>query len=147
MGRRRNRAASRRGELGDTVSSGGATLPPGDEAVVDADAQEVLARVEVGAGPVGLAHHPAGLVLVLNRYSNFASVLDVATDEVVQRPPLDFYAVEGAFTPDGRRLAVNGTGNPGAKPWDGRSRQPPRGTRRHIPCAGILGAHPQLRRP
>ncbi len=89
------------------VSLPGTPDEPGRHvAVVDADAQEVLARVEVGAGPVGLAHHPAGLVLVLNRYSNFASVLDVATDEVVQRPPLDFYAVEGAFTPDGRRLAV-----------------------------------------
>ena len=75
-------------------------------AVLDRTTRARVGRIEVGAGPVGIARHPSGLLLVLNRYSNFASVIDPASDTVVQRPPVDFYGVEAAFTPDGSRLAI-----------------------------------------
>ncbi len=90
------------------VSLPGTPDTPGQElAVVDAVSHRLMTRIEVGAGPVGMALHPSGRLLVFNRYSNFASVIDVVRDEVVQRPPFEFYAVEGAFTPDGERLVVS----------------------------------------
>ncbi len=81
--------------------------PGGHVVVLDTKTHEVLERIEVGASPTGLALHPDGkLLLVLNRFSNFASVIDTTRDEVIQSPPMDFYAIEAVFSPDGRRLYV-----------------------------------------
>ena len=94
--------------VGDAVyvSLPGTPDHPGHHVIVlDADRHDVIDRIEVGAGPVGMALHPDGRwLVVLNRYSHFASIIDVGRREVVHRAPIDAYAVEAAFTPDGRQL-------------------------------------------
>lgn len=65
-------------------------------------------RVEVGLSPWALTLHPDGRhLVVLNRFSNYASVLDTATDAVVGEIPLDFYCMDLVFTRDGRRGYVS----------------------------------------
>lgn len=77
-------------------------------AVVDLDTASVTDRVEVGSGPQGLVLHPGGRwLLVLNRYSNFASVIDTDNNQVAHHPPMDFYATEGVFSADGGKLFVS----------------------------------------
>lgn len=78
---------------------------PGHEvAVVDTVRERAIGRIAVGASPTGLALHPGGRFLVVtNRYSSFASVIDTFTDQVVLDVSVPFYCVDVAFTPDGRR--------------------------------------------
>lgn len=77
-------------------------------AVVDIESGEVLKKIEVGAGAVGLALHPAGRFLVAtSRFTNFLSVIDTETDEVLHHPPVDFYTTEGVFGADGRLYLSN----------------------------------------
>ncbi len=105
------------------VSLPGSPDTPGHHvAVLDASTRTLLRRIETGTGPVGIARHPSGLLLVLNRYSNFAAVIDPKTDTVVQRPPMDFYAVEAAFTPDGQHLAVTNRWRDQVQLWSVRAR-------------------------
>ncbi len=89
---------------------GSADQPDHRVAVVDLDILAVIATVEVGSNPVGLAVRPAAAgrgeeVVVLNRFSNWMSVIDAATLRV-RDVPTDFYATEGAFSPDGRELWI-----------------------------------------
>lgn len=80
-------------------------LPGSELAVVDGGHVERVALE--GSSPVGLAVHPDGRWLVaFQRFSNFAALVDTERDRVVDALPMEFYAVEGAFTPDGRELWV-----------------------------------------
>lgn len=78
---------------------------PGDEvAVMDTASERLLTRIRVGSSPTGLALHPAGRFLVVtNRFSNFASVIDTWSDEVVHEVEIPWYTTEVVFSPDGRR--------------------------------------------
>lgn len=78
---------------------------PGHEvSVVDLQTRSVLKRLSVGSSPTGVAVHPSGrFVVVTNRFSNWASVIDTATDQVTQDVPADYYLIDVVFTPDGRR--------------------------------------------
>ncbi len=95
------------------VSLLGTELWPGDSvAVVDIAKGEVARRIELrpagesgpaASGPFRLAMHPGGRFLVVtNRFSNFASVIDTQTDAVVSEIPLDFYCMGVTFAADGR---------------------------------------------
>jgi Lactonase, 7-bladed beta-propeller len=76
-------------------------------AVVERSSGRVVTRIQVGAGPTGLALHPQGrFLVVLNRFSNYASIIDTRTLAMVSRAPMDFYAQEAVFTPDGKTLFV-----------------------------------------
>ena len=124
------------------VSLPGTPDEPGHHvAVLDATTHARLSRIETGAGPVGIARHPSGLLLVLNRYSNYASVVDPRTDTVVQRPPMDFYAVEAAFTPDGRHLAVTNRWRDEVQLWSVRARSG--GLDMDAPRAVAIGSNPR----
>jgi hypothetical protein len=75
---------------------------------VDLERHEVSARIQVGHGPSGLALHPDGEVVVaVNRYSNYLSVIDAQADVRVHSPGVDFYARDVAFSPDGDRMYVS----------------------------------------
>lgn len=101
------------------------TLPgivddPSDQlAVVDLSSRTVTKRIRVGRSPTGLALHPGGrFLLVLNRFSNFASVVDTVSDTVVASIPADFYATKAAFTPDGSRVFVTNRWRDAVAIWD-----------------------------
>lgn len=102
---------------GRTVFVGllGSELEPGGElAVYDVVRATVAGRIPLtapdgsgppGSGPYRLIWHPDGRHLVVtNRFSNFASVVDARARKVVAEIPLDFYAQGGAFSRDGRRF-------------------------------------------
>lgn len=95
----------------------GSELEPGSElAVYDVVDDRVTTRISLkpaaesgspGSSPYRLTMHPGGRFLVVtNRFSNFASVVDTARDEVVAEIPLDFYMQGVAFTADGRTAYV-----------------------------------------
>lgn len=99
------------------VSLLGSEREPGHEvAVCDAQTGAVQKRIllkpagEPGApasGPYRMALHPGGRFLVVtNRFSNFASVIDTVRDEVTAEIPLDFYCQDLVFTADGRTAYV-----------------------------------------
>ena len=46
-------------------------------------------------------------MVVLNRFSNYASVIDTRTDRVVSEIPLDFYCNYITYTRDGKRAYVS----------------------------------------
>ena len=102
------------------VSLQGTPDRPGSHVVALAAATgEVVAKIEVGSSPTGLALHPtAGLLVVLNRFSNFVSVIDTAQLEVVQSLPTDFYATEAVWSPDGRRLYITNRWRDAVEIWD-----------------------------
>lgn len=91
------------------VTLAGKEIGPGSEVVVfDLPRRRELLRIEVGSHPFGIAMHPSGRwVVVTNRYSNFLSVIDVATDRVVGMIPVPFYADDLIFAPDGRTAYVS----------------------------------------
>jgi len=104
--------------LAAAITSGGqklyVTLPgnedqPGNEvAVVDVASRRVARRIRVGRSPSALALHPAGRFLfVLNRLSNYASVIDTQRDEVAAEVPLDFYCERIVFDQKGTRAYVS----------------------------------------
>ena len=63
---------------------GGDLMTPGNEvALVDLATREVR-RVRVGVRPQRLVAHPSGLVLVCNQYSNYISVIDVRSGQLLR---------------------------------------------------------------
>ncbi len=90
------------------VSLPGTSDVPDDRvAVIDLADGSVIDRVEVGSNPQGLVLSPDGRsVLVLNRFSNWMSVVDSESNVEVDRIPTDFYATEAVFSPDGSTLWV-----------------------------------------
>ena len=77
----------------------GSEIDPGHEvAVVDLENAELIKRVRVGSRPKGLALHPDGRFLViLNWYSNYASVIDTHTDEVTSQFHVPYYCQQLVF--------------------------------------------------
>ncbi len=93
--------------------------PGSDVAVVDTATERVLRRVRVGSSPTGLELHPGGRFLVVtNRFSNFASVIDTTTDEVVSEIPVPFYTIDVAFLPDGGRAYLTNRWKDSVLRWD-----------------------------
>ncbi len=95
----------------------GSELEPGSEvAVYDVAQGGVVKRISLkpeseagppGSSPFHLTMHPGGrFLLVTNRFSNFASVIDTKTDAVVSEIPLDFYAQGVAFDREGRTAYI-----------------------------------------
>ncbi len=95
----------------------GSELEPGSEvAVYDVATDEIVKRIVLkmaaekgaaGSGPGRLTLHPSGYALVVtNRFSNFATVIDTRTDQVTSEIPLDFYCQDIAFTGKGQRAYV-----------------------------------------
>jgi cytochrome c peroxidase len=85
------------------VPLGGDITTPGNEvASVDLDTR-VVTRIKVGIRPQRIAVHPAGLVFVCNQYSNYISIIDPRTDQLMQgaQGPLEikteFYCTDLAF--------------------------------------------------
>lgn len=67
------------------VPLGGDLTTPGNEvAVVDLDAGNTIARIKVGLRPQRVAVHPSGLVFVCNQYSNYISIIDARTDQLLR---------------------------------------------------------------
>lgn len=88
-------------------------------AAVDATSGELTARIAVGSSPTGLALHPSGRYLVVtNRFSNFASVIDTARDTVVAEIEVPFYTIDVAFTPDGDRAYMTNRWKDSVLRWD-----------------------------
>lgn len=102
------------------VSLQGQEDEPGSHvAVVDTVQSKLKRRISVGSGPTGMALHPAGRFLVVaNRFSNFASVIDTERDAVVAEIKVPFYTVDVAFTPDGRRAYLTNRWKDSVLRWD-----------------------------
>lgn len=102
------------------VTLQGTVDDPGDAiAVVDVVEGRVTRRIEVGSSPSGLALHPDGRHLVVtNRFSNFASVIDTGTERVVAEVPVPFYTVDVLFTPDGGRAYLANRWKDSVLRWD-----------------------------
>ena len=90
------------------VPLGGNIQTPGNEvAIVTLDQTGTqlgeVERITVGLRPQRLAVHPAGLVFVCNQYSNYITVIDVKTDELLVfqnkevEIPVDFYCSDIVF--------------------------------------------------
>lgn len=90
------------------VALPGNEADPGREvAVFDVARRKVLKRITVGSSPTYLEMHPAGrFLVVLNRFSNYASVIDTQADRVTAEIPLDFYCSTLLFDPSGTRAYV-----------------------------------------
>ena len=99
------------------VGLAGSELEPGDTVVVYGVVEErVLRRITLrpagvdgpaGSSPYRLTIHPAGRhLLVTNRFSNFATVIDTVTDRVVSEVDLDFYCQGVVFDAAGKTAWV-----------------------------------------
>ena len=90
------------------VSLPGSEDEPGHELASVELATGEVRRLDIrGSSPTGLAVHPGGEVLVsFNRFDSFVSVVDAVRGRVSGRLPADYYATEGAFTPDGDELWI-----------------------------------------
>jgi len=106
------------------VPLGGDLTTPGNEiAVVDLDQGVTLTRVRVGIRPQRVAVHPSGLVFVCNQFSNYISVIDPVTDQLLVGPngpvevATEFYCADLAFVPRGRVLDDDEQDLYVANPW------------------------------
>ncbi|MCP4872044.1 MAG: YncE family protein [Proteobacteria bacterium] len=87
-------------------------------AEVDLETGELVRKIEVGSGATGLALHPGGRHLVVfNRFSNYASVIDTTTGRTSRPIPADYYGIEGVFTPDGSELWVTNRWRDAVQVW------------------------------
>jgi DNA-binding beta-propeller fold protein YncE len=85
------------------VPLGGDLMTPGNEvASIDLDTK-LVTRIKVGIHPQRIAVHPAGLVFVCNQYSNYISIIDPRTDQLLQGAQgvleikTEFYCTDLAF--------------------------------------------------
>jgi DNA-binding beta-propeller fold protein YncE/mono/diheme cytochrome c family protein len=88
------------------VPLGGDLMTPGNEvSLVTLGANPTANKVTVGIHPQRVAIHPAGLIFVCNQFSNYISVIDPLTEELLQiagQPveiKTDFYCTDLAFVP------------------------------------------------
>ncbi|MCW8918808.1 MAG: hypothetical protein OQL08_08350 [Gammaproteobacteria bacterium] len=90
------------------VTLQGTENSPGNQlAVVDTATRRVIKRIDVGSRPYTAVLHPDGRFLVVsNEFSNYATVIDTRSDTVSNIIPLDYYAQDIEFSPDGRRAWV-----------------------------------------
>ncbi len=91
------------------VPLGGDLTTPGNEvAVVDLDTGTVITRIKVGIRPQRLAVHPSGLVFVCNQFSNYISIIDPHTDQLLRNASgpveiaTDFDCADLLFVPRSR---------------------------------------------
>ena len=91
------------------VTLSGNEAEPGNEvAVFDVVARKVLKRVQVGRNPRYVGVHPSGkFAFVINRMSNYGSIIDTTLDEVTAEVPLDFYCSEIVYNRAGTRAYVS----------------------------------------
>ncbi len=66
------------------VPLGGDLMTPGNEVAVVAN-NRTETRIAVGLRPQRLAVHPSGLIFVCNQFSNFVSVIDAASSQLLRR--------------------------------------------------------------
>lgn len=101
------------------VSLQGTPDHPGDAVVgVDLHTGERTRITTGGSSPTGLTLHPGGRWLVVfHRFSNFASVIDTRSDELVGELMVGFYAIEGVFGPGGARLWVTNRWHDAVSTW------------------------------
>ena len=64
------------------VPLGGDVMTPGNEVAIVQNNQ-LLTRIKVGVRPQRLAVHPAGLVFVCNQYSNYISIIDPISNQLL----------------------------------------------------------------
>ncbi len=86
------------------VTLSGKESAPGEEvAVIDVAQRAESRRIRVGSMPYGLTLDPTGRwLLVTNRFSNFISVIDAQSDQLVGQIPVPFYCEDLICAPDGR---------------------------------------------
>ncbi len=88
--------------------SGGENDPGSTVAVFDVKQRRVIKKIQVGLYPGCIAVHPSGkFAIVLNRFSNYASVIDTGADKVVSEIPLDFYCMWLKFNKTGTQAYVS----------------------------------------
>jgi cytochrome c peroxidase len=87
------------------VPLGGDLMTPGNEvASIDLDLKTVT-RIKTGIRPQRIAVHPAGLIFVCNQYSNYITIIDPRTDQVLRNAQgaieikTEFYCSDLAFVP------------------------------------------------
>jgi DNA-binding beta-propeller fold protein YncE len=66
------------------VPLGGDVMTPGNEVAIVTGGIGVVQRVRVGIRPQRIAAHPSGLAFVCNQYSNYISVIDVRTGQLLR---------------------------------------------------------------
>lgn len=100
----------------------GTESEPGNEvAVLDATTLAVRRRVRVGPFPCALALHPAGAhLVVLNRFARYASVIDLAREEVVGEVGTPYFSESIAFSSDGARAWIANRWRDALLRWDVR---------------------------
>ena len=91
------------------VALAGNLVDPGSEVLaLDAADGSELARIEVGRAPKGMAlSHDGSLLYVANQLSDFLSVIDTGSHEVVGTIAVSFYAQDIAVEPEGERLYLS----------------------------------------
>jgi DNA-binding beta-propeller fold protein YncE len=88
------------------IPLGGDVMTPGNEVAVVQNGA-VLQRLKVGVRPQRIAIHPAGLVFVCNQYSNFMSIIDPNTNQLLTKggKPVEikteYFCADLAFAPSG----------------------------------------------
>ena len=100
-------AVSRDGQKVYVTLAGNEAEPGNQVAVFDVEKRKVIKRINVGCSPYYLGVHPGGQYLfVVNRLSNYASVIDTRVDKVVAEVPLDFYCTEVVYNRAGTKAYV-----------------------------------------
>lgn len=90
------------------VTLQGSEAAPGHElAVIDVATKKLLGRIPVGSRPYDAVLHPGGrFLVVVNEFSNYATVIDTRSDTPAGIIPLDYYSQGLVFSADGRRAWV-----------------------------------------
>ncbi len=89
------------------VPLGGDVMTPGNEVAVvtTADPPQVEKRIKVGVRPQRLAVHTSGLVFVCNQYSNYISIIDARTGDLLTKAgapielPTEYLCADVAWGP------------------------------------------------
>lgn len=88
------------------IPLGGDIMTPGNEVAVVQNNQ-LLTRLKVGVRPQRIAVHPAGLIFVCNQYSNYISVIDPVSNQLLTRGgkpveiPTEYFCADLTFVPSG----------------------------------------------
>jgi len=127
------------------VSLSGSHDDPGHHvARVDRQTHKIRRIDTLGRSPAGLAVHPSGRWLVVfNRFSNFATLLDARSGDVIREIPSAYYAVEGVFTPDGSELWVTNRWSDTVEIWPVRVRGDDLEIRARNPESVAVGNNPR----
>ncbi len=87
------------------VPLGGDLMTPGNEVAAVDLATRTVTRIKAGLRPQRTAVHPAGLVFVCNQYSNYITIIDPRTDQVMRNAAgpvevkTELYCSDLAFVP------------------------------------------------